>query len=942
MGKRQSMVRRFFCAGLAGLCLAGLAGPGAAQADTGDIIAPQNNPPTAADGWQAGTCNTDVPECNPQSPPPQFSTQAAAHPPFGFTQFLIKDAPGLGTEPVGVLRNVRVDLPVGLSVNPQATPQCELATFQQDALLCSPASVVGVSLAGAALGGLPSPPVPAQVYNLVPNHGEPALFGFEAAGSEVYLKSDVEWNGDYHEGFSIAVPAVPLGARIYKNRLLFSGLAGNGTFLTNPSTCHDPANPAFAHTYSTYLRADSVEVPDPNFPNGSSRFEAALPPGIKPTGCENVPFRPGMVVTPGTDRTDSPDGATVDVTVPFEPLMPIAHSNVRTARTLLPLGAGLNPAAAQGLVACDDPQLGKGTRNPVSCPPASKIGTVAIETPPLPPGSLTGDVFVGRQLSRDPESGNEYRIFVDAESPRFGVSARLIGNVSADRRTGRLNTTFAENPQVPFSSFKLQFRGGPRAVLSSPPTCGPNDSILSADPYSGTPTATAPHSYTLSTAPAGKACAKTLGQRPFQPRFAAKSKSSKGGAYSPFTVGLVRNDGQQELKVVDVTLPAGVSGKLKGIPYCPPKQIAAAGGRAGEAEKKDSSCSAKSLVGTATIRSGTGSEPIQIEGKAYLAGPYKGAPLSLAVMTPAIAGPFDLGTVVVRVALFVDPETARIRAYSDPIPDVFGGAKLSIRSIDVDANRRNFTVTPTNCGKLESKGVIKGGGSDPTRVAAFDDFPVSDGYQASACKRLKFRPKLTTVVLGKRKDTKRAKNPKFRAILKARKGHANLRRAVVTLPKALILDQAHIKTICTRPDLAAGKCPKGSVYGHASATSPLISGRLKGPVYLVPSKHILPDLLVDLHGQVNIRLRASTESVKGGRLRSVFSGLPDVPVSKFVLTMKGGKRGLLTNTQPLCGRKFFSKSTLRAQNGKKVRSKRLKLKVRACGKGKKGKGKKSG
>jgi hypothetical protein len=923
------------CAGAAGLCLAWIGGAPLAQADTGDIIAPQSNPPSALDGWQAGTCSAEP--CNPETPP-AFYTQAAGHPPIGFTQFITKDGPGLGVDPVGVLKDVRVDLPVGLSVNPQASPQCELATFEANPLSCTPASVVGSSLATVAAGGIPVGPVPAQVYNLVPAQGEPALFGFEAAGSKVYLKSDVEWNGDYHEGFSIAVPPVPLGARIFINRLVFSGLAGNGTFLTTPSTCYDPAQPAFAHIYSTYLRADSVEVPDANFPNGSNRFEAALPPGIKPTGCPDVPFKPGLTVSPGTTRTDSPDGATVDVTLPFEPLLPIANSNVRTAKTLLPLGAGLNPAAAQGLVACDDAQFGKGTRNPVSCPAASKVGTVAVDTPPLPPGSLTGDVFVGRQLSRDPESGNEYRIFIDAESARYGVSARLIGNVSADRRTGRLNTTLAENPQVPFKSFKLTFNGGPRSPLSSPPTCGPNDSILSADPYSGTVTATAPTGYTLTSAPNGKACAKTLGQRPFEPRFSAKSRSSKGGTYSPFSVDIDRSDGQQELKIVDVTLPAGVSGKLKGIPYCTSKQIAAAEDRAGEAEKKNPSCNSKSRVGTATIRSGTGSEPIEIKGTAYLAGPYKGAPLSLAVMTPAIAGPFDLGTVVVRVALFVEPETARIRAYSDPIPDVFGGAKLSIRSIDVDTDRRNFTTTPTNCGKLESKGVIKGGGKDPTKVAQFDDTPVADGYQASGCKRLKFHPRLTTTVLGKGKALGRAQNPKFRAVVKARKGDANLRRAVVTLPKALILDQAHIRTICTRPDLAAGKCPKNSVYGHATATSPLIAGKLKGPVYLVPSSHILPDLLVDLRGQVNIRLRASTESVKGGRLRNVFSSTPDVPVTKFVLTMRGGKRGLLTNTQALCARPLFSKATLRAQNGKKVRDKRLKLRVPAC----KGKGKRKG
>jgi hypothetical protein len=935
MGKRQSMVRRLICAGLTGLCLAALGGPVVAQADTADIIAPQNSPPDDADGWQAGTCVIEL--CSPSTPPETFYTQAAGHPPFGFTQFIVKHTTvGPLEDPVGILKDVRVDLPVGLSVNPQATPQCDLATFTTNSALCPLSSVVGFSIVTTSLGGVVAPPITLPVYNLVPSQGEPALFGFSALGSNIFLKSDVDWSGDYHEGFTIAVPEAPLGAEILKNRLVFTGVAGNGTFLTTPSTCHDPAQAAFAHTYSTYLRADSVEIPDPAFPNGSSRFESAPPPGVKPTGCELVPFKPGIGVTPGTDRTDSPAGATVEVTVPFEPPLPIAHSNVRTARTILPLGMGLNPSAAEGLVACADAQLGKGTRNPVSCPAASKIGTVAIETPPLPPGSLTGDVFVGRQLSRDPTSGEEYRIFVDAESARYGVSARLIGNVAADPKTGRLTTTFAENPQVPFSSFKLQFNGGQRAPLSSPPTCGPHESIISADPYTETATATAAQSFTLAAAPGGAPCAKALGARPFAPGFTAKAKSTKAGSYSPFSVHISRTDGQQEVKGVDVTLPAGLSGKLKGIPYCSPKQIAAAADRAGEAEKRKSSCPSKSLVGAATIRSGTGSGPIQIKGSAYLAGPYKGAPISLAVLTPAIAGPFDLGVVVVRVALFVDPETARIRPYSDPVPDVFGGAKLSIRSIDVNANRRDFTINPTSCGKLMTNGVIRGGGSDPTSEAAFSAFPVVDAFQTSACRKLRFRPKLATKVLGGRKSTRRAQNPKFRAIFIARKGDANVRQSTVTLPKALILDQSHIRTICTRPQLASGACPKASVYGHAAASSPLLGEKLRGPVYLVPSTHVLPDLLVDLRGQVNVRLRGSVESVKGGRLRNVFYAVPDVPVSKFVLTMNGGKRGLLTNTKPLCVRKFFSKSTLKAQNGKRARNKRLRLQVPACGGKKRG------
>jgi hypothetical protein len=899
----------------------------AARGDTGDIIAPQNSPPKSTDGWQGGTCLVDP--CSPETPA-LFFTQAAGHPPVGFTQFIVKHTTvGPLETPVGTLKDVRVDLPVGLSVNPQATPQCDLATFEANPLSCPPTSIVGVSEITVEVAGVPAPPVSVQVYDLVPAQGEPALFGFSAVGSDVFLKSDVEWNGDYHEGFTIAVPAAPPPTQILKNRLVFTGIAGNGTFLTTPSTCHDPTQPAFQHTYSTFLRADSVEVPNPGFPDGSSRFEAALPPGVRPNGCDKVPFEPGISVDPRTDSTDSPDGAAVEVTLPFKPVLPIANSNVRNAVTTLPPGMGLNPAAAEGLAACTDAQFGKGTRAPVACPAASKIGTVTVETPPLPPGSLKGDVFLGKQLSRDPASGQEYRVFVDAESSRNGVSARLVGNVSADPKTSRLTTTFAENPQVPFTSFKLLFNTGDRAPLTSPPTCGPNQSTIAADPYSETARVTVVHEFSLTKAPGGAACAKTLAARPFKPGFSTSSKSVTAGAFSPYSVHISRGNGQQELKGVDVMLPAGLSGKLAGVPYCKPKSIADAASRAGASESKGPSCPAKSRVGTASIRAGSGSSPIQIKGDAYLAGPYRGAPLSLAVITPALAGPFDLGTVVVRVALFVDPDTARIHPVSDPIPDVFGGAKLSIRSIDINADKKSFVVNPTSCRKLAAEGSLLGGGSDPSNPAAFSSVAVSAPFKTAKCKKLKFHPRLSTRVFGARKQMFRAQNPKFRATLTARKGDANVRRATVTLPKALILDQSHIKTICTRPKLAAGNCPKGSVYGHATAASPLIGKKLEGPVYLVPSNHILPDLLVDLRGQVEVHLRGAVISVHG-RMRTVFDKVPDVPVSKFVLTMNGGKKGLLTSTRDLCAGPAASRVTLKSQNGRQVGYKHLKLRAPAC------------
>jgi hypothetical protein len=285
------------------------------------------------------------------------------------------------------------------------------------------------------------------------------------------------------------------------------------------------------------------------------------------------------------------------------------------------------------------------------------------------------------------------------------------------------------------------------------------------------------------------------------------------------------------------------------------------------------------------------------------------------------------------VALFVDPETAQIHAVSDPIPDVFGGTQLSVRSIDINLSRPNFTLNPTSCDPLAVSGALRGGGADPANPAAFSSVAVSDPFRATDCGELKFRPKLFTRLFGGRKTTKRSQFPKFRSVLVAREGDANISRAALTLPHSLILEQGHIGTICTRVQLAAQDCPARSVYGYARAQTPLLDDELSGPVYLTSSSHELPDLLADLHGQVNVRLRGVI-SATHARIKTVFSQVPDVPVSKFVLTMKGGKKGLLVNSRDLCVHPNYSLLTFKGQNGKKLKKKKLPLRVPGCGKGK--------
>lgn len=921
-----------------------------ANASTDDIIAPSDPlNPQVDSGWQAGTCSEEPPEsadfCSVDTPD-QFFETAAAHPKWGFTQFIVRSEPA----PIGELKTVRVDLPVGLSVNPSATDQCPLVKFEADPATCPEESKVGVSLVTAALPilGTELPQLEAPVYNVEPIQGEAARFGLELAGNEVFLRGDVAWDSDYHEGFTIDVPGTlpaGLGGLIKKNRLVFAGTAGDGTFITTPSTCLGegfPAGPS-GHVYSTYLLAGSYEEaaePGYVFPQSAAPpLESPIPPKTSPKECETIPYDPELNVDPGTAATNSPAGAQVTVDVPhILGADKQDSSNTGVAQVSLPVGMGLNPSAGNGLQACSDQQFGKGTRNAVSCPGPSKIGTVTIASPPLRDGPLTGNVYVGTPQGRDPESGTLYRIFVNAVSPRYGVDVRLVGNVKADARTGQLTTTFAETPQLPFTSFALDFDDGPRAALSSSPTCGPNTANSQFTPWAPKPAASRSAAIVFTNAPGGGPCAKTLAERPFAPAFVAKPQGTKAGAFSPVSLRIARGDGQQELKGVDITLAPGMTGKLAGIRYCPEAALAAAAASGGAEQRLSSSCPAESLVGSAAITAGTGPSPLSIsDGKVFLSGPYHGAPLSLAVVTPATAGPYDLGTVVVRVALFVNPDTAQIRAVSDPIPDVFGGVQLSIRAVDVNIDRKNFTLNPTSCGPLVIAGVLNGGGADPANPAAFSAFPVSTPFQTTDCGALGFRPKLFTRLYGGKKKMKRAQHPKFRAVLIAREGDANIGRAAVTLPHSQFLDQSHIRTICTRVQLAAHACPKASIYGYARARTPLLDDELAGPVYLVSSKNELPDLLADLRGQVNIQLRGVISAAKA-RIKNVFYPVPDVPVSKFVLTMKGGKRGLLVNSRDLCARPSFSFMNFKAQNGKKLKKKRLPLRVPACrGKGAKSK-----
>jgi hypothetical protein len=514
------------------------------------------------------------------------------------------------------------------------------------------------------------------------------------------------------------------------------------------------------------------------------------------------------------------------------------------------------------------------------------------------------------------------------------VVAKLPGKVTADPVTGQLVTRVTESPELPLEDVELHLFGGPRASLTTPPTCGTYTTTSTLTPWS-TPEGADAHptdSFQTTTSPDGGACPRSAGEAPNKPSFSAGTLSPQAGAYSPFVLKIVRGDGSQRIAAIDTVLPKGLSGKLAGVAYCPESGIAQAIARnkpnEGALERQSPSCPASSEVGNVDVAAGSGITPLHAQGHAYLAGPYKGAPLSVVTIVPAVAGPFDLGAVAVRVALNVDPETAQIHAVSDPLPQILDGIPLDVRSIALEMGRPQFTLNPTSC--------------DPTAVLGSAISPLgssaalSSPFQVGGCSALPFKPKISISIKG---QTKRAGHPALKAVATAKPGEANIGSVSVALPPTEFLDQSNIKTICTKVQFAAHSCPKGSIYGKARATTPLLDGTLSGPVYLRSSTHQLPDLVVALKGPasqpIEVALAGRVDTFRKG-IRNTFEAVPDAPVTKFVLEMQGGKKGLIENSTDIC--KSANKATVKmtGQNGK-VHDFEPVLKTSCKGKARKGK-----
>jgi hypothetical protein len=864
-------------------------------------------------------------------------------------------------------RNLSFPLPRGLIGKVAGLAQCQMNDFYGGGTTnnCPAETAIGAASVAAvepSIVGFVREAIP--VFNLPPAQGEPARFGFKAAGVPIVVDTRV----DPDDGYRIiaSVQNTTQLAQFLSATVSLWGAPGDESHdsqrgwacvyhLSETGPCQRPEG----------LRNDAF-LRLPVSCDGPLEFEAAIEPWNVPLGsevrtasfageslrgCNQIPFNPTIQAVPTSKHAESASGLDFSLNMPNANLNNpdgIAEGQAKKVEVTLPEGVTLNPSQANGLGACTPQQYAQETFDSPSgagCPESSKVGSVDVATPLLEE-EAHGSVYVAAPYDNPFDS--LLGLYIVAKIPDRGVLIKQAGKVEMNPDTGQLATTFDNLPQIPFSTFNLHFNEGDRAPLVMPASCGSYDVTAkftpwnAADPNNPQPSeiVTRTSSFTVDHGINGGPCPS--GTPPFKPGFTAGTENNAAGRYSPLDVRLTRQDGEQEFTTFSLKMPEGVIGKLAGIPFCPDAAVAAArtrtGPNGGQEELDHASCPAASQIGSTLVGAGVGPTLTYAPGKLYLAGPYKGAKLSVVAITTAKVGPFDLGNVVIRQGLKVDPDTAQVLtdgSSADPIPHILQGIVVHARDIRINVDRKDFILNPTSCDRMTAAASVIGSGLNFGSTADDQSVDVTSPFQAADCARLGFKPKLALSLKG---GIKRGANPRLKAVLTARKGDANIGAAVVKLPHSEFLEQGHIRTICTRVQFAAGsgngsRCPKGSVYGRAKAISPLLDEPLAGPVYLRSSNHALPDLVAALHSKkVDINLDGRIDSVNGG-IRNSFEAVPDAPVTKFVLEMQGGKKGLLVNSTNICQGKHRAKASFTGQNGKRRVFNPL-LKARCGGKSK--------
>ncbi len=852
--------------------------------------------------------------------------QASSHP-YAFTiSFAINTNSG-GRSEGGLLRDVLIDLPPGLIGNQHSVAECTRQEFEGFLPSCTSNAQIGLLTANIpGLGEVSGP-----IYNMVPPPGVAAQLGFSVSGLNALQNASLRSRSEGY-GLLVTTNGLPLEVTAVHATIWgtpadeghdpqrgqqFGGPATpfvgvHTPFLTLPADCNEPLK--------TTVSVDSTLEPGHFLSASAESLNAGGEPSALP-GCEVVPFKPAVTTTPTVLAAESSSGLDFDLKFPNEGLLnpepsAISETEPVKAEVTLPAGVTVNPSAAAGQAACPLSQFEAAAP---SCPSASEIGTVVAHAPLLEE-PIEGGVYLAEQ-GHNP-FGSLLAIYFIASAPVRGLTIAQAGRVLVDSTTGQITTVFDELPPIPYSSFALSLREGPHGLLVTPTTCGTYTTKVRLYPFSnpGTP-AQLSSPFTIGTGAHGGPCAASEAQLPNQPSFEAGTTTTLAGAFSPFVFKISREDGSQHLGAITATLPDGMLGKLAGVPYCSEAQITAAVARSGEGEgtleQASPSCPETSQVGVVNITAGAGPDPYPVQGKAYLAGPYKNAPLSLAIITPAIAGPFDLGAVVVRVALYIDPNTAQITAISDPLPTILDGIPLDIRSVSLDMNRAGFTFNPTNCEPMS----VTGQATSTLGQAA----GLSNRFQVGGCAGLPFKPGMTISTQG---ITSKANGASLTVKVSQHPGEADIHKVYLTLPTVLPARLTTLQQACTEAQFNANPagCPPGSFIGTAKALTPILNVPLTGPAILVShGGAAFPDVVFLLQANergatIRIDLDGKTD-IKKGITYSRFETVPDAPITSFETNLPQGPHSVLAATGNLCAGKLAIPTELTGQNGAQVNQK---------------------
>jgi hypothetical protein len=809
---------------------------------------------------------------------------------------------------VALTKDLHFSLPAGLVGNPRVIPQCTSQEFEAVlfayANACPAETAIGIArvtlnlLGTRHTGTLP-------LFNLVPSVGEPARFGFIFAHTPVILDTAVRTGGDYGVVVSVnnisqifgflgsevifwGVPADPShnNMRGWGCLAATTGIQGYGPcvapvlprlipFLTLPTSCSGPVG------MRTTVEADSWSEPSV-FKNRESLLEEDSGGPLGLLGCNRLPFEPSISVAPDGSAASTPSGLTVGVHVPQEgALNPtgLAPADVKDTTVTLPAGIQISPAGADGLEACSLAQIGLEEHADPSCPEGSKVATAEIHTPLLP-NPLVGEVYLAAQNANP--FGSLVAMYIVVKDPVSGVLVKFAGQVTLDPVTGQLVSTFKSTPQLPFEDLTLHFFGSARAPLTTPALCGTYTTQASFAPWSGNAPANSLSSFQITSGPNGAPCSDP---QPFAPGFQAGSTNLQAGAFTPFTLTMSRPDADQTLSRVEMQMPPGLLGTLSSVKLCP------------EPQASQGTCGEESLIGHTVVSAGLGNDPYTVTGgKVFITTGYKGAPYGLSILNPAKAGPFDLGTVVVRASIFVDPHTAALKIVSDPLPTILDGIPLQIQHVNVTVDREKFTFNPTNCSKMAIGATL----TSTEGVAA----PVSTSFQVTNCATLAFKPKLTASASGK---TSRTNGASLSVKLAYPTGpfDANIAKVKVELPRALPSRLTTLQHACPAATFEANPagCPAASIVGHAKAVTPVLPVPLEGPAYFVShGGEQFPSLVVVLQGYgTTVDLVGTTFiNQKTGITSSTFNTVPDVPVGTFELTLPEGQYSALGTTKHLC------------------------------------------